>query len=357
MEGDSQTDLYYNYQSYGEYSDLGALTQEASALYGELTYAVNDKVSVFGGLRKADESQSAFSGGVLRAEGDPPGGPWTGFAYTNSDSDYEYDNMSYRFGVEVKPSENGLVYLTRATSGRAPILQTAEGRLAFDAQGLPLSDTDASDVKTTELGTKWTLMDGDMDLELVYALAEWEEIPLYVGGGVVIGGTDADVESYEASFSWQVTDNFSLIYAGAYTATEVTGTPSVDGVDGVNYPSAITVGGKLYNYSPMTHSLTANYVTMLESGWEGYAGGTFARREAPNGFSSVLTPSGYIKAPSDYEALNLSAGVRKDQWDINFSIANATDFVDQYTPDYSGVNQSILMFPRSFHVRVSYSTF
>ena len=137
----------------------------------------------------------------------------------------------------------------------------------------------------------------------------------------------------------------------------MTGTPSLDGVDGVNYPSAITVGGKLYNYSPMTHSLTANYVTMLESGWEGYAGGTFARREAPNGFSSVLTPSGYIKAPSDYEALNLSAGVRKDQWDINFSIANATDFDEQYTPDYSGVNQSVLMFPRSFHVRVSYSTF
>jgi hypothetical protein len=91
MEGDSQTSLYYNYQTYGEYSDLGALTQDASALYGELTYAVSDKVSVFGGLRKADESQSAFSGGVLRAEGDPPGGPWTGFAYTNSDSDYEYE--------------------------------------------------------------------------------------------------------------------------------------------------------------------------------------------------------------------------------------------------------------------------
>ena len=357
MEGDSQTDLYYNYQTYGEYSDLAALEQDASALYGELTYAISDKVSVFGGLRKADESQTAFSGGVLRAEGDPPGGPWTGFAYTNSDSDYEYDNMSYRFGVEVKPSDNGLVYLTRATSGRAPILQTPEGRLNFDAQGLPLSDTDASDVMTTELGTKWTLMDGAMDLELVYALAEWEEIPLYVGGGVVIGGTDADVESYEAFVSWRVTDNFSLIYAGAYTATEVTGTPSLDGVDGVNYPSAITVGGKLYNYSPMTHSLTANYVTMLESGWEGYAGGTFARREAPDGFSSVLTPSGYITAPSDYEALNLSAGVRKDQWDINFSIANATDFDEQYTPDYSGVNQSVLMFPRSFHVRVSYSTF
>ena len=356
MKGDSQTDLYYNYQSYGEYSDLTALEQEASALYGELTYAISDKVSVFGGLRKADESQVAVNGGVMRAEGDPPGGPWTGFAYTNSDMDYEYDNMSYRFGVEVKPSDKSLVYLTRATSGRAPILQTPEGRLQFSAQGLPLSDTDASDVITTELGTKWTLMDGDMDLELVYALAEWEEIPIYVGGPI-IGGTDADVESYEASVSWQVTDNFSLNYAGAYTATEVTGVPSLDGVADVNYPSAITLGGKLYNYSPMTHSLTANYSMMFESGWEGYAGGTFATREAPDGFSSVLTPTGYITALSDYEALNLSAGVRKDQWDINFSIANATDFDEQYTPDYSGVNQSILMFPRSFHVRVSYSTF
>ena len=151
MEGDSQTSLYYNFQTYGEYSDLAALEQDASALYGELTYAISDKVSVFGGLRKADGSQTAFSGGVLRAEGDPPGGPWTGFAYTNSDSDYEYDNLSYRYGIRISPQDNGMIYLTRSTSGRAPILQTPEGRLTFDTQGLPLSDTDASNVATTEL--------------------------------------------------------------------------------------------------------------------------------------------------------------------------------------------------------------
>ena len=357
MEGESEADLFYNYQSFGEYSDLTSIDLEATALYGEVTYRFSEQVSVFGGLRKQDEDRKEVNGGVLRAAGDPPGGPWTGFAYTNSDSTYSYDNISYRVGVRVKPRDNGIVYLTRSTAARAPIPQTPEGRIQFGAQGLPVSDSKASEVVSTELGTKWTLMDGAMDLELVYALSEWEEIPLYVGGGITIGGTDADVKSLEAMVSWQVTDSFSLTYAGAYTDTEVTGVPSVGGVEGISYPSAITRGGELYNYSPMTHSLTANYSMMLESGWQGYAGGTFARREAPDGFSSVLTPSGYITAPSDYEVLNLSAGVRKDQWDINFSIANATDFDEQYTPDYSGINQSILMFPRSFHVRVSYSTF
>ena len=356
MEGESQTDLFYNYQSYGEYSELTSVDLDATAIYGEVTYRFSEQVSVFGGLRKQEEDRKEVVGGVLRAAGDPASGPWTGFAYTNSDSSYSYDNISYRVGVRVNPRENGIVYLTRSSAARAPLLQTPEGRIQFRAQGFPISDSNASEVVSTELGTKWTLMDGAMNLELVYALSEWEDIPLYAGS-VSIGGTDADVKSLEAMVSWQLTDNFSLSYAGAYTDSEVTGVPAVDSIEGVTYPSAITRGGELYNYSPMTHSLTANYSMMLESGWQGYAGGTFARREAPDGFSSVLTPSGYITAPSDYEVLNLSAGVRKDQWDINFSIQNATDYDEQYTPDYSGVNQSILMFPRSFHVRVSYSTF
>ena len=80
-------------------------------------------------------------------------------------------------------------------------------------------------------------------------------------------------------------------------------------------------------------------------------------REAPDGFSSVLTPTAYVKAYEDYKVLNLSAGARKDGWDVNVSISNATDFDGQYTPDYSGINQSIIMFPRAFHLRISYSTF
>ena len=187
MEGESQADLFYNYQSVGEYSDLTSIDLEATALYGEVTYRFSEQVSVFGGLRKQDEDRKEVNGGVLRAAGDPPGGPWTGFAYTNSDSTYSYDNISYRVGVRVKPRDNGIVYLTRSTAARAPIPQTPEGRIQFGAQGLPVSDSKASEVVSTELGTKWTLMDGAMDLELVYALSEWEEIPLYVGGGITIG--------------------------------------------------------------------------------------------------------------------------------------------------------------------------
>ena len=170
-----------------------------------------------------------------------------------------------------------------------------------------------------------------------------------------IGGTDADIDAIEVMLDWRVTDSFGITYVGAFTSSEVTGVPDPSKV--ANFPTAIRVGGDLYNYSPRTHALTVNYAMDFDSGWEGYANATYSMREAPDGFSSVLTPTAYVKAYEDYKVLNLSAGARKDGWDVNVSISNATDFDGQYTPDYSGVNQSIIMFPRAFHLRISHSTF
>ena len=89
MEGESETDLFYNYQSYGEYSDLTSIDLDATALYGEVTYRFSDRCPCSVVCAKQDEDRKEVNGGVLRAAGDPPGGPWTGFAYTNSDMHYE----------------------------------------------------------------------------------------------------------------------------------------------------------------------------------------------------------------------------------------------------------------------------
>ena len=363
MDAESANELAYNFMTYGEFTDYNKTDLEAQAAYGEVTWNVSDQISVMGGIRSQEEDRTENASSAMRAPGDPPGGPYTGYQLGAGSASYSHDNTSYRLGVRWMPSENGIVYLTRSTASRAPVPVTETTRALLAAEGFPnLSDSDASEMVSTELGTKWTLMDGSLDLELVYALGEWEDIPMYSGYGLAggplsaaIGGTDADIDAIEVMLDWRVTDSFGITYAGAFTSSEVTGVPDPSKV--ANFPTAIRVGGDLYNYSPRTHALTVNYAMDFDSGWEGYANATYSMREAPDGFSSVLTPTAYVKAYEDYKVLNLSAGARKDGWDVNVSISNATDFDGQYTPDYSGVNQSIIMFPRAFHLRISHSTF
>ena len=364
MTVDAKTDqnLYYNYQIYGEYSSIGAIHQEQDSMYGELTYALSDTLTVFGGLRNHEETRVENTQEALRNPGDPATGPYTGYMFTDDSVMYEFDNTSYRVGVEWRPDESTLYYASRSSAARMPI-PTSQATLALlEAQGLPnLSSEDASELISTEIGAKMSLMDDALDLEVVYALSEWTDIPMWSGYGtadgplsMAVGGTDADVTSFELTLDYDLSETLSLMYAGGITDTEVAAVPDPSVV--ANFPSAIQVGGELYGYSPTTHSITLNYSDDMDNGWEAYGSVDYAYREKMMGFSSVVYGDEYIAADSDYKLLNLAMGMRKENWDLNLSITNAANFDGQFTPDLfpSSPNDTYILFPRAIHFQVTY---
>ena len=91
MTVDATTDsnLYYNYQIYGEYSSIGAIHQEQDSMYGELTYALSDTLTVFGGLRNHEETRVENTQEALRNPGDPATGPYTGYMFTDDSVMYD----------------------------------------------------------------------------------------------------------------------------------------------------------------------------------------------------------------------------------------------------------------------------
>ena len=196
-------------------------------------------------------------------------------------------------------------------------------------------------------------------------MAEWEDLPMQSSlaglpnSAFALGGTDADIDSYELAVTAQINEAVKLTYAGSYTDTEVTRIPDPSTV--TTWPGAIAVGGKLYNYSPTTHSVTLDYRADVGQGWEGYASTTYAYREKIDAFSSlssVMDTCCYKTAPDDYKMLNISAGIANGAWDVNLSVTNATDFDGMTGMVFSDAqNDGELPMPRAFHIQVTYSNF
>ena len=362
VDATTNSNLHYNYASYGEYSSIGVVHQEQDSIYGELTYAMSDTITVFGGLRRHEEMRQENSQAALRNPGDPATGPYTGYMFEDNSTTYEFDNTSYRVGVEWRPDDSTLYYASRSSAARAPVPIDQTTLAILEQQGLPnLSSEDASELVSTEIGAKMSLMDDALDLEVVYALSEWTDIPMYSGYGtpdgplsMSVGGTDADVTSLEMSASYTISDTLSLTYAGGLTDTEVAAVPDPSVV--ANFPAAIQVGGELYGYSPTTHSITLDYSDDMDNGWEAYGSVDYAYREKMMGFSSVVYADEYIAADSDYKLLNLAMGMRKENWDLNLSITNAANFDGQFTPDLfpDSPNDTYILFPRAIHFQVTY---
>ena len=64
-------------------------------------------------------------------------------------------------------------------------------------------DTDSSELVNTEVGVKWTGLEGRLQLEAVFAYADWKDVPIWaqlniapMPISVAIGGTDAVVETW-----------------------------------------------------------------------------------------------------------------------------------------------------------------
>lgn len=334
---------------------------ETTAFYGEIEYAINDEWSLLGGLRFHDEEREQTSEYALGFAGEPTFGPFS-FAFPTTVEEMDFDHTSYRIGVTWTPNENGLVYLTQSSANRAPIMLPQSDRIALEAAGVEApGDTDASEMINTELGTKWTLLDGRMQLELVYAHSDWRDLPIWASLNippqpisVAVGGTDAEVETWEVIMTWAVNDDLTVSYSGAFTDTEVTDVPE----NVAAYPPAVRDGGELFNYSPTTHNISVSYSRELANNWTLLASADYVTREAPDGINVFdFFSTAYVPADEDYRNLALSLGATKGPWTLSFSVNNATDEDDMYLPrteNVVGGPYALLPQPRTMAFQVVY---
>lgn len=353
--GFTQTPAFFVMESISDPIDA-----DAWAVYGEIEYAINDQWSVQAGLRHHDEERKYTTHYALGFTGEPMFGPYSLPSPVTVEKS-SFDHTSYRLGVTWKPSEDGIVYLTQSTASRAPIILPQSERMQLEAAGIePIGGVDAAELINTEIGTKWMLLDGRMQFEVVYAHGNWKDVPLWAEVRIpptpvamAIGGTDAVVESYEMAVTWVLTDNLTFNYAGAYTDTEVKDTPSQAEVAG--YPPAVHKGGELYNYSPWTHNLGINYNQTLANGWEVFASANYVTRDKADGINAFdLTAVDFASSRDKYVNLAIDLGVTRGAWTYAFSVNNATDDDGMYEPGTEILVNGLIPAPRTYYLQLTY---
>ncbi len=368
MEADSSSGGFTETPDFFFYEQIDdPIDSEATAIYGDIDYSFNDQWSMQAGLRYHDEDRvqhSFYSAGLTFA--DPMFGPYTSLGPPEEWAEKtSFDYTSHRIGLTWSPSGNGMVYLTNSTANRAPIVLGQSERMALEAAGISGADSlDEAKLNNTELGTKWTLADGRMQLELAYVYGDWENIPLWADVNIPpqpvampIGGTDALVETWEISFNWALSDSFTFTYGGAFTDTEVKKTPPPGSVE--NYPGAVRKGGELFNYSPTTHNFGLSFDRSFGSDLGFFASMNYVTRDKPDGMNVFVAPDSYIPARDRYENLGINLGLSKGSWDFTFAVINATDDDGQYMPRTSAGGSDARLFgliqpPRTLSFMVSY---
>jgi outer membrane receptor protein involved in Fe transport len=355
------------------FRDLSAESGEASAfaVYGEIEYAFNDQWSFEAGLRFNDaerkntfDYQSSSFFPELSYFTEPLFGPYPDVQPTVEDKQ-SFDHTSYRLGLNWNPSEDGLVYLTHSTANRAPIILSESARIGLENAGItPFGDVDAAELKNTELGTKWTLAGGRVQLEAAYIFSDWQDVPLWsevptlpMPTSMAIGDTNADVTIWEIGLAWALSDNFTFTYAGSWTDSKVTKVPDPADVD--FYPPAVQKGGELPNYSPQTNNFGLSYSQSFGGDWEMFGSLNYVTRDKPNGLDVFINPFEYNPARDKYENMGIDLGVGTGPWTIAFSISNATDDDGQFLPRTAFGGDDARLFgliqqPRTYSLQVSY---
>lgn len=335
---------------------------EAWAIYAEVEYDLNDQWGVQAGLRYHDEERAYTNIYALGFAGEPTFGPFSMPSPTTVES-REFDNVSYRLGLTWEPNESTLLYLTQSSANRAPIVLGQPDRIALETAGVSApGNADASELVNTEIGVKWTGLEGRLQVEAVYAHGDWKDVPIWAQLNIVpqpisvaIGGTDAVVETWEVAASLQITDNLNATYSGAYTSTEVQGVP--DGALVTGFPGAVRDGGDLFNYSPTTHNLGLSWEQDVGN-YAMFASVNYVYRERVDGINVFdFAASEYVPAEASYENASINIGARQGAWTGTLSFNNVTDHDGRYLPSSQGVVGGVyglIQAPRSVSFQLTY---
>jgi outer membrane receptor protein involved in Fe transport len=355
-------------------------TSEAYAIYGEVSYEINEQWVVLAGLRYQDDDREAIN---IQEERDPLNDPlggstggvpelgmYTGPRSVDERNTFSFENTNPRINVTYYPRENGMVYLNAATAFRAPIFVRGQQQVDLELAGLSgLVSQDGTEISTVEVGTKWTFFDSRLELQGAIALADWQDVPIGVswevdenGDGVAdrtaggpISGADAEILSVEWQVSWRATDALTLGYNGSRTDGEITDDKS-DAPGVINYPPVLMKGGDLPNLADWTHSVNVRYAAPLfDTGWDLFGSANYAYRSKPEAADPAV-PS-LIPAEANWESVRLALGVSRGPYTIDLSISNLTDFDEPYTPGSSASTTGMIVAPRSYQLRFTYDGF
>jgi len=313
-----------------EIVSLNANYKEASA-FGQITYHFNPQFDLALGGRWSENKQGAVEtiGGLLVNPQQVTTGSSTGTDLTWS--------VAPRWHI----TNDTMLYARVATGyrpgGPNPLPPGAPAGVATSYQ---------SDSTTNyELGTRTSLMDNRLSIDVAAFLVDWKKIQLLQivdNFGVDANGGTAESKGLEWTFGWTPVQGLSFTLTGAYVDAYLTSAaPAAGGNDGDPLPYVAKV----------STSLDGSYSWRTGSSFDGFAGATwtymggrwddFSATNTVQGGAVVAVPNPRLELPS-YNTVNLRAGLENSRWLFLLYVKNVGDqrgltyYASTGTPNFGG---------------------
>ncbi len=308
------------------------------AVFGEVSYAVNDRFELTGGLRWYDfeEDRVQTFDGVFAAPGTTTGSTAA-------------DGIAPRVMASYQVNDNTILNAQISKGFRLggindPLnipLCTPEDLVIFGGQ----DNWDDEELWNYEVGSKSTIMDGRGTFNVAAFVMDITDLQATVTAGscssrLVFNVPDARSQGIELEITAAPTVNFDFAISASYTDSELQSSAAAD-------ISGIRDGNRLPTVPEFQAAAAATYQWFLKNDRLAHLTATYQHigsrftqvGDYADGFGTVnlLTFPGTIGGPLTqgtfnfnpelpaYDILNLRFGITADKWDAAFFVNNVTD--------------------------------
>jgi iron complex outermembrane receptor protein len=317
------------------------------AVFGEVTFAVNDRLDLTGGLRfyDFDEDRVQTFDGIFAAPGTMPGSTAA-------------DGVAPRVIASYKATDNTQLNAQVAKGFRLggindPLnlpLCTPEDLVTFGGQ----DSWDDEELWNYEVGAKSTILDGRGTFNVAAYQADITDLQATVTAGscssrVIFNVPDATSTGLEFELAAQPTPFFDFAISASFNEAELKSTlTSTDAAGNVSIVSGIESGKRLPTVPEFQMAAAGTWRWEMKGGWAGYTSATYQHVGSrftqigdqaegfgavnllafePNTIGGPLTANTFNFNPElpAYDIVNLRVGCLNEKWDVAFYVNNVTD--------------------------------
>ncbi|WP_019458064.1 TonB-dependent receptor [Acinetobacter sp. GG2] len=135
-----------------------------------------------------------------------------------NDSDY----FSYQAGLVYKPTENGSIYASFATSANPVGVDQGDGADALSTSSQQANDLSPEKARTFEVGTKWDLFNNRANLTAAIFRTEKQNTRIAIDANTTTNAGESKVDGFEVGFNGKVTDKWDVSAGYSYLDSELT---------------------------------------------------------------------------------------------------------------------------------------
>lgn len=135
-----------------------------------------------------------------------------------NDSDY----FSYQAGLVYKPTENGSIYASFATSANPVGVDQGDGADALSTSSQQANDLDPEKARTFEIGTKWDLFNNRANLTAAIFRTEKQNTRIAIDANTSTNAGESKVDGFEVGFNGKITDKWEVSAGYSYLDSELT---------------------------------------------------------------------------------------------------------------------------------------